>query len=165
MIKIIAYKGHSLTSKAIKLLTRSEYSHVAFMLDDGSVVEAWDNHGLRKVSSISEQHSPNTEVDVFIMSKLTAYQEHQLKQILEVDLLDPAKYDWKMVFKFVPIVRLLTKNNEVNPDKFFCSEYVTERLLNVGFNLFNSNTKPYEVPPDWIPRSLAVSYVETLTTK
>ena len=67
MIKIIAYKGRSLTSKAIKLLTRSEYSHVAFMFDDGSVVEAWDNHGLRKVSSISEQHSPNTEVDVFIL--------------------------------------------------------------------------------------------------
>ena len=47
-MRILGYKGKSMTSKLIQLQTRSEYSHVAIMLDDLSVVEAWQGTGVRK---------------------------------------------------------------------------------------------------------------------
>src|SRR5215469_1941664 len=40
-MRIALYQGKSLISLLIRWQTRSRYSHAAFLLDDGSVIEAW----------------------------------------------------------------------------------------------------------------------------
>jgi hypothetical protein len=40
-MRIALYQGKSLISRAIRWQTRSQYSHAAFLLDDGSLIEAW----------------------------------------------------------------------------------------------------------------------------
>ena len=40
-MRIALYQGKSLISLLIRWQTRSQYSHAAFLLDDGSVIEAW----------------------------------------------------------------------------------------------------------------------------
>lgn len=160
MIRIAAYQGSSGVSRVIEWITHSRYSHVAFILPDNSVVEAWDS-GLRKVGSISQQHNVNTKVDIYF-TNLTPEQEAKLLTIIEGDLRRRYKYDFKQVLHFLPIVRLFSRDQPDN-GKFFCSEYVVDRLNNVGYKLFNE-TKPHEVPPDWIPRSLKVFYQSTEIT-
>jgi len=150
MIRVAAYQGNSGVSIAIKFITRSRYSHVAFLLDDGSVVEAWD-YGLRRVSSLSAQHNIKTFVDVFSLVDFTTYQNDLLYESILKDLKNPPKYDFKQVLHFLPIVRFFSRDVPDN-GKYFCSEYVFCKLKEVGFNLFE-NTQGFEVPPDWIPRS------------
>lgn len=40
-MRIALYQGKSAISRLIRWQTRSQYSHAAFLLDDGSVIEAW----------------------------------------------------------------------------------------------------------------------------
>ena len=154
MIKIAAYQGVSGVSRVIKWITSSRYSHVAFVLPDNSVVEAWDS-GLRKVGNISIQHNVNTKVDIFLLN-LSTVQERQLLKLIEKDLANPPKYDFYQVLHFLPVVRLFARSQPDNA-RFFCSEYIVDRLNRVGYALFN-NTLPCEVPPDWIARSLKTFY-------
>jgi hypothetical protein len=164
-IRLALYKGKSVASKTIRLLTRSEYSHVAFLLDSGFVVEAWTS-GLRMVPSISSQHTKGTEVDIFEILGLMPEQEAKLTELVHADVQPAAApaYDFWMVGQFVPVVRAVIGSKVRNQSKFFCSEYIVQRLADVGCCLFR-RTWPYEVPPDWIPRSLKVNYLNTVVTK
>ena len=154
MIRIAQYQGNSGVSKIIRWITHSKYSHSAFLLPDNSVVEAWDD-GLRRVGSISQQHNVGTVVDIFTLN-LSSVQENILLDLIKCDLINPPLYDFKQVLHFLPIVRLFSRKDSIN-DRFFCSEYVVDRLNRVNYNLFN-DTEPHEVPPDWIPRSLKVIF-------
>lgn len=161
MIRIAAYQGVSGVSRVIRWITNSRYSHVAFVLPDNSVVEAWDT-GLRKVGNISIQHNTNTKVDIFFLN-LSLQQEQELLKIIDQDVnVLPPKYDFYQVLHFLPVVRLFSRSHPDNK-RFFCSEYIVDRLDKVNYKLFN-NTNPSEVPPDWIPRSLKVFYSHTEIT-
>ena len=116
MIKIAAYQGVSGVSRVIKWITSSRYSHVAFLLPDDSVVEAWDS-GLRKVGNISIQHNVNTKVDIFLLN-LSTVQERQLLKLIEKDLANPPKYDFYQVLHFLPVVRLFARSQPHNA-RFF----------------------------------------------
>lgn len=148
-MKFACYKGTSWISKAIRWITRSEYSHVAVILRDTSVIEAWDS-GVRIVRNLSEQHSPGTIVDVYsFMTPLTAEQCKAAEDFLRDQI--GKHYDWKSVLRFV------TKRKSKRDDHWFCSELATQAAMNAGRALFAS-TEPWEVPPDWIPRSLALKF-------
>lgn len=41
MLKFVAFKGVSKSSKIIKFFTWSEYSHIAVLLQDNTLIEAW----------------------------------------------------------------------------------------------------------------------------
>ena len=171
---IALYRGTSWTSKAIEWVTRSPYSHAAFLLDDasalavlalikdgfdcrklvnvtaGSVLEAWQAGGVRSVASLSAQHTSNTTVDVFSFTEpLTAAEEKRLLRFCVEHIGDP--YDWKNVFRFV------TRHAAKEDDAWFCSELVSEACKSIARPLFNL-TESWRIPPDWIPRSLAVNW-------
>lgn len=158
-------------SRAIRFVTISEYSHVALILRDGSVIEAWDS-GVRHVKNLSDQHTPGTVVDIFEFEKpLTDWEEHLAEDYLKSQR--GKKYDWLAVLCFLPGIRLLYHLlrrwygwllPSCAPDQYlFCSELADRAVFAALRKLFNE--RPAELlPPALIPCSLALRYSETVIT-
>jgi hypothetical protein len=187
-VKIACYKGTSFQSKAIRFLTRSEYSHAAFLFDEqtedavhellrtyparvngiqhiyrGAVVEAW-SPTVRSTFSLSREHTPGTQVDIFDFCApftrelwpLRIDQEKDLVMALAAEIGTP--YDWKDVFRFV------TRRPGDLDRRWFCSELVFAKCLAINRPLFE-RTKAWEVPPGWLPRSPYLKWTKTVITK
>lgn len=176
---IAQYRGRSWMSKAIRFITRSHYSHSAFLFDEnteaaaaklerngfdfgglgnlhaGAVFEAWDC-GVRSCPHIGYEHDLNTPVDVFRLVKpLTLSEEQTLLMSLVPEVGVP--YGFRNVLRFI-------SKRPGNLDKtWFCSELVFEKLAGVGRTLLD-RTQPWEVPPDWISRSPLLAFSETKVT-
>jgi uncharacterized protein YycO len=155
-MKFACYKGTSRISRAIRFVTRSEYSHVGLLLENGDLIEAWDS-GVRLVKGLSDQHIPGTVVDVYqFAEELTAGQERKMRDFLHAQI--GFDYDWKGVFRFI------TRKPATPDSDWFCSELAVAAAIEGGRLLF-AGTLPEEVPPDWIPRSLALRFsYRTITT-
>lgn len=177
---IANYQGRSFTSKAIRFLTRSKYSHSAFLFDahtekiaiklinrgedmrklehihEGAVAEAWEPGGVRNTESLSDGHTRGTPVDLYELAvPLTDDEEERLILLLIEIMGEP--YDWKNVLRFI------TKRPGGANSDWFCSEMVTDRLSEVGRKLFQ-RTAAWEVPPDWVPRSTILKFKEATVT-
>lgn len=155
-MRIALYKGKSLVSRAIEFLTRSPYSHAAFLLNDGTVIEAWQPT-VRHVASLSAQHTPGTPVDIFGFNPgLSVLQESQLITLALKDVGTP--YDYKSVLRFVT-----KRRGDASKKKLFCSEQVFQRCKDVGVELL-LNTEAWECPPDWLARSPFLIKESTVVT-
>jgi hypothetical protein len=169
MVEIALFRGRTLQSKIIRFFTRSCYSHCAFLIDGKACIEIWDNTGVNYNTSISAQHEPGTKVDIFRFDPpLVKWQEEELIARLNFDSVKDIKYDYLMALRFVPFMRgvfhLLDFRDVRSKPKFFCSEYVVERLLSVAYFLFY-HTNANEVPPDWLARSVRLSFNRSEVTK
>lgn len=154
-MKFACYQGIGKESIAIRWLTRSDYSHVALEMRNGDVIEAWTS-GVRLVKSLSQQHTPGTVVDVFSYGEpLSAAQEAKAENFLYDQL--GKKYD------FIGVLRFITRRPATDEGRWFCSELATEVAGAVGRPLF-FNTKSWEVPPGWVPRSLALKFDRRIVT-
>jgi uncharacterized protein YycO len=122
---IALYKGKSALSRAIRWRTWSEYSHAAWVLDDGSVIEAWKD-GVRHVLNIQSQHTPGTEVDLFTLN-LTTAQKWAIQDFLIRQVGKP--YDYGAILGF------LTRAKSENPEKWFCSELIFAACQSAGIEL------------------------------
>ena len=122
---IALYKGTSALSRAIRWRTWSEYSHAAWVCDDGSVIEAWRG-GVRHVPSIHAQHTQGTEIDLFAVEMTTekkwAVQEFLIRQIGK-------PYDYGAILGF------MTRAKSENPEKWFCSELIFAACQSAGVAL------------------------------
>jgi hypothetical protein len=176
-MQIALYRGTSFVSRAIRFITRSSYSHAAFLLDKrseavheyaspwisslehqkcGSVVEAWEG-GVKNSPSIDTLHSPGTRVDVFAFDPpLTGWQETKLLYLLGGDIGRP--YD------YLDVLRFISRRRGTPGKHVFCSELVAQRCADIGQPLFN-RTESWRVPPDWIGRSVALDFICTLITQ
>ena len=140
-MRILAYKGVSLISKAIRWQTRSPFSHIAVELDDKTVVEAWHKGGVVHTSSFRAVHTPGTEVVAFnIIQPYNAYE-------VERFLLDQVgkKYDFQSVFRFV------SRRKAPANDKWFCSELAEAAFIEGGLRLLNG------LPSEHSPRDTVMS--------
>lgn len=149
-MRIAAYKGKSLISKAIRWQTRGKYSHVAVMLDDGRIIEAWHNPAkVRVITSLSEGHTPGTKVDIFEV-ETTPDQEVRIAEFL----LDQVgkKYD------FGGVLRFLSRRNKNNPQMWFCSKLAFSCFLYGGIELLK-RIEPYQVAPVTMVRSPLLSFI------
>jgi uncharacterized protein YycO len=156
-MKIALYQGKSLLSRAIRWQTRSIYSHAAFLLNDGSVIEAWQPR-VRHVESLSAQHTPGTTVDIFdFVDPLTRSESDRLEKLAMADLGIP--YDYQSVFRF------LTRERETagGRKKLFCSEQVFSLCAGIDRHLL-ARTEAWRVPPDWIARSTRLFLEQTIIT-
>jgi len=143
-------------SRVIRWLTRSDYSHVAVVLNDGRVVEAWDS-GVRIVDSLSDQHTPGTTVDLFEFDPpLTQGQEAAGERYLLGRI--GKRYDWTGVFRFV------TRRRGSDANRDFCSELLDQTVQAMELTLFRQ-TQSWEIPPGWVPRSLALKFVRREVTR
>jgi len=140
-MRILAYRGLSVVSKAIRFQTRSPYSHVAMELDDGTVVEAWHKGGVSHSSSFRALHTHRTPVDVF------AIRPPFDKEAAERFLLSQVGkgYDFASVFRF------LTRRKAPANDKWFCSELVEAAMIEGQLRLLNGS------PSEHSPRDTVMS--------
>ena len=182
-MRIALYQGKSLISLLIRWQTRSQYSHAAFLLDDGSVIEAWQpcvreinpapeirdpipplreqNSKLEtrnpKLSSLSAQHTPGTTVDIFkFINPLTADENRQLEYLARRDV--GAPYDYRSILRFCT-----REKSSVSVRRLFCSEQVFARCQQIGRPLLD-RTEAWRVPPDWLARSPHLALDQTIIT-
>ncbi len=134
-MKILAYKGTGLISKAIRWRTRSPWSHVAVLLPDQRVVEAWHRGGVVLASSLSENHAPGTEVSVFAIDY--EFDRDAVTQSLLAEV--GKKYDLLSVLKFV------TLRQATADDRWFCSELVLAKLPFLLGQVWPSHTSPRDI--------------------
>ncbi len=177
-MRIALYQGKSLISLLIRWQTRSRYSHAAFLLDDGSVIEAWqpcvreisgtglparqflEPHGRDTRATISpalsRQHTPGTTVDIFkFITPLTPEENRHLEYLARRDVGTP--YDYR------GIVRFLTRQRDGRSRRLFCSEQVFARCQQIGRPLLD-RTEAWRVPPDWLARSPHLALDQTIVT-
>lgn len=160
-MRVVAYHGIGPVSEIIKKITRSDISHVAFLANNGSVYEAWENCGVVHASSISENHNPNTTVDIY-QFKAQLNQQEQKKLLLYCEAMVGRRYDFENVFRFVTL-----RDKPDEPDHaLFCSEYVAEGCHMMGRPLFSMNFKDlYKISPGDIVKSLELVYCYSTKTK
>jgi len=123
-IRIAAFKGITLTSKIIRFWTRSCYSHVAYVFDEG-IIEAWKfKGGMRWGYSDWSLHTPGTPVEIW-EKEVTPEQKAIVEGVLKAMANAKTKYDWKGILGFV------VKCDDWK-DKYFCSEGVAYALVKAG---------------------------------
>lgn len=154
-MKIVLCQGKTLISKLIRWQTRSQYSHVAIVLDDGSILESWHKGGVQHNKDLSVRHSKGTVIDLYDIV-VTKEQETKIISFFTKQL--GKKYDFKMVLRF------LTHGSEAGGIKYrwFCSEIVFAAFQYAGINLLE-NTRAWECPPAWINKSHLLKYTQTFT--
>jgi len=140
-MKVLLYKGTSWISKAIRLQTRSQYSHAAIQLDDGSVIEAWQTGGVRQIPDAMTGHAPDTVIDVFLVN--TEY----TPSVVEAFLTSQVGKD----YDFTSVMRFVSRRQVRANDKWFCSELVVAAYRYAGVNLLNGN------PSTLSPRDVSLS--------
>lgn len=150
-MKLLLYKGLGVISKAIRLQTRSEYSHAAAMLDKdivvdgvqygrGTIWEAWHVGGPKRASNLwmgggQVRRLSNPWID------------HDLKTEIEVYTIDPPLNDAVAIrylesqvgkeYDFRNVVRFMTRKAASDNDKLFCSEYFSTMSTKAGTKLLN----------------------------
>lgn len=168
-MRIALYQGKSWISRLIRWQTRSIYSHAAFLLDSGSVIEAWQPC-VREIdpprecapeschiAALSKQHTPGTRVDIYkFLCPLTKEENRQLEYLARRDVGTP--YDYRSILRFCT-----REKSSLAVHKLFCSEQVFARCKQIGRPLLD-RTEAWRVPPDWIGRSPHLEIETTITT-
>lgn len=132
-MKILGYKGVSLVSRLIRFQTRSEYSHIGVMLDDGSVIEAW----MTGMFSGKVRHIPgpfvghNLDTPIVVFSIKSPFNEERAEAYLLEQV--GQKYDTWNVLRFV------SRRKAVSNLKKFCSELAMLGLREGGKRVLNVN--------------------------
>lgn len=155
---IAAYKGTSIwPSRIIRFINWSEYSHVAWVTQVGTVIEAWPG-GVREVPSISAQHTPGTVVDMFSAPSISVEQDEKIESFLRNQL--TKAYDWHSVFHFI------TRRSETatSQEKWFCSELIFKACTQAGVELL-SRVPAYKVHPGMLLMSPLLRFEETIITE
>lgn len=155
MIRILAYQGKSWVSKAIRWQTRSQYSHIALLMPDDTVIEAWHIGGVQRVPSFIDNHTPGTKVDVYKLRKesLPIGVGETIANFLQNQVGQP--YDFRA------IVRFLTRRPYSANKKWFCSELCAEAFRIGGIPLQDKPT--YELSPRDIAMSPLLMKTSTWT--
>lgn len=134
-MKILAYRGRGLISKAIQWQTRSPYSHVAIELPNGLVIEAWHKGGVSQSPSYRTLHTGGTKVDVFGID--IKFDLHRVERFLTEQI--GKKYDFNAVARFI------SRRDEPADDKWFCSELVLAAMPFLLRHIPPSHTTPRDI--------------------
>lgn len=136
-MKILAFKGKSLISKAIQWQTRSDYSHVGIELSDGTFYEAWHKGGVIVSKDYRALHTPGTPVDVYEPLFRLGDREDDMREFLNKQV--GKKYD------FHSVARFLSRRESPENGKWFCSELVLVAAEIGGLHLLN--IEPWRASP------------------
>jgi len=158
-IRFAAFKGISFVSKCIKFWTRSDYSHIAYILDwygkdyidITKLIEAWKfEDGWRWGVSGFCNHKPKTPVEIWF-KEVEFEKAKKLKEIMLQFACNKVKYDWKGIIGFV------FKCNDWK-DKYFCSEGCAKGLVESG--IWNKDLNLSVIHPDYFVQLMKVSRFE-----
>lgn len=142
-MKIFLVRGRGVVSRLIQFQTRSPYSHTALGLRDGSVVEAREFTGVRRLESqkaFLSDLKPGTVVEVY-----------------EVPLVDEDSAEAfvlsqvGMSYDYVAVARFLTRVPARENKKWFCSELVAATAFSGHTPLLRGDSQHMS------PRDIALS--------
>jgi uncharacterized protein YycO len=128
-MKIAMYKGTGVGSELILYFSRGGYSHAAVMLNDGSIIESKEFHGVRRRASVTDQLTNNYTIDIFDVTT-TPEQDKIIENFLVSQL--GKGYDYASVVGFVVYA---SKEGRRSYGKWFCSELVFAAFQKAGIDL------------------------------
>ncbi len=136
---ILLFRGRGIISAMIRWQTRSEYSHAAFLLPCGRIIESWQGSGVH-IKTLNDWEG----IDSFGVHGMT--NEQWEEAILFARKQIGKKYDYRGVCRFV------SRRKVPADDRWFCSELVAKALEVAGIKLFR-NLDSTEISPGMIARS------------
>ncbi len=143
MLKFVAFKGVSKLSNIIKFFTRSEYSHIAVLLQDNTLIEAWGKiPDVKWMYSSFKAHTVGTPFDVYGIELARKEEELAIrfyKFLAETNV----RYNWLGVVGFV--LPFFTSSGG-----YFCSEGCWEGLRFASREFWH--TEGWKVSPDLFVR-------------
>lgn len=131
--RILLFKGRGIVSTLIRWQTRSEYSHAAILLPDGTIIEAWQGAGVRR-KIISDW----TDVDSFMVTAMTPAQW--------ASAIDFAAQQIGKGYDYKGVIRFLSRQSLKLDSRWFCSELVFAALERAGVAVL-SRVDASEVSP------------------
>lgn len=155
-MKLAFYRGRSFISRLIRWVTWGKYSHVAVILDDGRILEAWhEPNGVRWIEHLGEGHQPGTLVDVFTVPPLRV----PLASMFAAEQMIGARYDFLGILGFAFRRRLHVRG------KWFCSEAAAHICWSGGVSLIRG-VPEYKISPSLLASSpLLGPYGRAITGK
>jgi hypothetical protein len=121
--KVLLFRGRGFISALIRWQTRGEYSHAAFLLPDGQILESWPGAGVR-IKTLTDCKG----IDVYDVLGISPEQWESALSYAKAQV--GKKYDYWSVIRFV------SRRNLPKNAKWFCSELVFVSLVMAGFHLF-----------------------------
>lgn len=180
MLQFAAYRsGKGFIDAGIRLFTYSPYHHVAvrltlpvtveycdkiYDLKAGEVIEARPG-GVKRLKSISDQHTPGEVVDFFEYKIPLTHYEIQVGTSFLVSQLGKA-YDWLNDVRFIPVVRLMVPTpvgSIWDRMHVYCSELTLEMTHQIKRPILE-RVPAWKVPPGDVPKSPLLKLVGTETT-
>lgn len=156
-MRIGLYKGKSITSKVIKTVTNSKYSHVSIILPDNTVVDAWKRVGVRHnqesnlIESLSVGHKKGTPIDIFEIDI-----ENSMENAAFTFYLGQLGSEYDTIGALLSV----TSISRPSDDKWFCSELFNEGLAIIDYNIPRESHK---VTPGNIVKELKnLKYINTV---
>ncbi len=144
-IKLLFYKPTNLFGKLICWQTRSQYCHVANLINGDTIIEAIEGKGVIK------RNAENTDFEIADLYEISPapslIQVHSIQNWLNEQI--GKKYDWLAVLRF------LSRRRFYNNRKFFCSELAFEAFMQAGIYLL-CNTEAWEASPGLLSRSCSL---------
>ena len=112
MAKWVAFKGKSLLSKTIRFWTRSQYSHIAYLMDDNTLIECWHDPGKAMnemrvkwdyVTPPFIHHKEGTPYEIWELniSHYFMHWDNEVQDFMTKLADSKAKYDFGAVFGFI----------------------------------------------------------------
>lgn len=132
---LLFYKGDGLISRVIQKVTKSEYSHVALVLDDFHLLETdW-----KYPVSIRHIMYVKSDYDVYEFDfNITPEQEIVLLRFIYNEL--NRKYDWKFLITrwFNIMFKSKVKDDHLS---YTCDDLIYEAFLQIGIRLVENKGK------------------------
>jgi uncharacterized protein YycO len=129
-MRIALYQGTGWISKAIMWISRGGYSHVAMLLNDDTLIEAWAG-GVRHRKNLKDKMDTDTLVDVFEVPT-TPEQDIIIQSFLEKQI--GKGYDYLAIVGFILHT---THEGRIQYGKWICSELVFAAFQKVKINLLD----------------------------
>jgi uncharacterized protein YycO len=147
---IACFRGKGVVSDLIRWQTRGQYSHVAWLLPTGRVIESHFVGGVQISESPFVLNGINADFDVFSVKCLTGVQCASISSFLRRQI--GRKYD------YLGIIRFLAGINRDNENRWFCSELVAEACELAGRPLLK--TDAWKISPESLAWSTELVQVE-----
>ena len=158
-MKFALYRGTSTISRLIQWFTRSVYSHVALVFDDGTTYEAVEA-GFVRAENIRVNHPAGVIVDILeYKTPLTQSEVAQARAICDELVRMGGGYDYLMVLAGFPL--RFHEQPRASSAKQFCSEAAAVVANRIGRPI-TERSNPWKISPEDVNKSAVLRWSQSV---